>query len=53
VTPYFVVSEALTNAVKYSNASFVHLAAEATDGVLHLRSATSAWVARTRRAAQA
>jgi signal transduction histidine kinase len=36
VPAYYVVSEALTNAVKYSNASSVHLTAEVVDGVLRL-----------------
>jgi signal transduction histidine kinase len=36
VTAYYVVSEALTNAVKHSKASCVHLTAEVVDGVLRL-----------------
>jgi signal transduction histidine kinase len=36
VTAYYVVSEALTNAAKHSNASGVEVAADATDGELRL-----------------
>jgi signal transduction histidine kinase len=36
VAAYYVVAEALTNAVKHANASVIHVDAEATDRVLHL-----------------
>ena len=36
VAAYYVVSEALTNATKHSNASAVNVAVEASDGVLEL-----------------
>jgi signal transduction histidine kinase len=36
VAVYYVVSEALTNTVKHAQASVVHVAVEAHDGVLEL-----------------
>lgn len=37
VAAYYVIAEALTNAAKHANASVIHVDAEATDRVLHLR----------------